>query len=57
MNLICDWNDGKNLYIHYRMLNFHARRGMTVDKVHEIILFRQSKWLKKYTNSISQEEI
>ena len=57
MNLICDWNDGRNLYIHYRMLNFHARRGMTVDKVHEIILFRQSKWLKKHTNSLSQEEI
>ena len=57
LDSICDCNDGKNFYIHYRMSKFDARRGITVDKVHEIITFIQSKCLEKYTNPISKEEI
>ena len=30
------------------MLKFYVRHGMIVDKVHEIISFKQSKWLEKY---------
>ena len=48
--LICDWSDKKNYLIHYRMLKFYVRQGMIVDKVHEIISFRQSRWLEKYIN-------
>ena len=40
--LICDWTDKKKYLIHYRMLNFYVRHGMTVDKIHEIISFKQS---------------
>ena len=29
------------------MLKFYVRHGMVVDKVHEIISFRQSKWLEE----------
>ena len=39
--LICDWTDKKNYLIHYRMLKFYIRHGMIVDKVHEIISFKQ----------------
>ena len=39
----------KNYLIHYRMLKFHVRDGMIVDKIHEITSFKQSKWLEKYT--------
>ena len=46
--LICDWSDEKNYLIHYRMLKFYVRHGMIVDKVHDIISFRQSRWLEKY---------
>ena len=46
--LICDWSDKKNYLIHYRMLKFYIRHGMIVDKVHEIISFKQSQWLEKY---------
>ena len=46
--LICDWSDKKNYLIHYRMLKLYIRHGMKVDKVHEIISFKQSNWLKKY---------
>ena len=45
--LICDWTDKKNYLIHYRMLKVYLRHGMIVDKVHEIISFRHSKWLEK----------
>ena len=46
--LICDFTDKKNYLIHYRMLKFYIKHGMIVDKVHEIISFKQSKWLNKY---------
>ena len=42
--MICDWSDRKNYFIHYRMLKFHVRHGMIVEKIHEIISLRQSKW-------------
>ena len=53
--LICDWSDKKNYLVHYRMLKFYIRHGMIVDKVHEIISFRQSKWLEKYINFNTQK--
>ena len=53
--LICDWSDKKNYLIHYRMLKFYIRHGMIVDKVHEIISFKQSRWLEKYINFNTQK--
>ena len=53
--LICDGSDKKNYLIPYRMLNFHVRHGMVVDEVHEIISFKQSKWLEKYINFNTQK--
>ena len=32
------------------MLKFYVRHGMVVDKIHEIISFKQSNWLEKYKN-------
>ena len=43
--LICDWTDKKKYLIHYRMVKFYVRHGMVVEKIHEIISFKQSKWL------------
>ena len=53
--LICDWSDKKKYLVHYRMLTFYVRHGMIVDKVHEIISFRQSRWLEKYINFNTQK--
>ena len=53
--LICDWSDKKNYLVHYRMLKFYLRHGMIVDKVHNIISFRQSRWLEKYINFNTQK--
>ena len=46
--LLCDWSDKKNYLVHYRMLKFYLRHGMIVDKVHNIISFRQSRLLEKF---------
>ena len=48
--MICDWSDKKNFSVHYRLLKFYVRHGMVVDKIHEIISIKQSKWLEKYNN-------
>ena len=48
--LICESSDKKSYLNHYRMLKFYNWHGMIVDKVHEIISFKRSKWLEKYTN-------
>ena len=48
--LISDWSDKKNYLIHYTMLKFYIRHGMAVDKIHNIISFKQNKWLEKYNN-------
>ena len=53
--LICDWTDKKKYLIHYRMLKFYVRHGMVVEKLHENISFKQSKWLEKYVNFNTQK--
>ena len=53
--LICDWSDKKNLLIHYRMLKFYVRHGVIIDKVHDNISFKQSRWLEKYISFNTQK--
>ena len=53
--LICDWTDKKNYLIHYRMVKFYVRHGMVVEKIHEIISFKQSKWLESYISFNTQK--
>ena len=52
--LICDWSDKKNYLVHNRLLKVYIRHGMIVDKFHEIISFKQRKWLEKYINFNTQ---
>ena len=53
--LICDWTDEKKYLIHYRMLKFYVRHGMVVEKIHEIISFKQSEWLESYISFNTQK--
>ena len=53
--LICDWTDKKKYLIHYRMVKFYVRHGMIVEKIHEIISFKQSKWLESYISFNTQK--
>ena len=53
--LICDWSDKRKYLIHYRMLKFYVRHGMIVEKIHEIISFKQSRWLEVYNSFNTQK--
>ena len=53
--LICDWTDKKKYLIHYKMLKFYVRHGMIVEKIHEIISFKQSNWLESYISFNTQK--
>ena len=37
------------------MLKFYVRHGLIVEKVHEIISFKQNKWLKSYISFNTQK--
>ena len=37
------------------MLKFYVRHGMNVKKVHSVISIKQSKWLQKYFDFITQK--
>ena len=40
---------GKQFYVcHYRILKFYVRHGLVISKVHRIIKFEQSPWMKTY---------
>ena len=53
--LICDWSDRKKYLILYRMLKFYIRHGMVVDKVHNVISFKQNRWLEKHISFNTQK--
>ena len=53
--LICDWTDKKKLLIHYKILYLYVRHGMIVEKIHEIISTKQSRWLDGYINFNTQK--
>ena len=53
--LICDWSDTKDYLVHYRMIIFYVRHGMIVEKFHNVISFKQSRWLEKYISFNTQK--
>ena len=53
--LICDWSDKKKYLIHYIMLKLYGRHGMVVEKIHEVISFKQGRWLEKYISFNTQK--
>ena len=48
--LIPNLGNKKNYVIHYRNLQLYLSLGMEVTKVHKILKFKQSDWLKKFVD-------
>lgn len=40
--------DKKNYVVHYRMLQFVLQQGLILSKIHRVLQFNQSKWMKSY---------
>ena len=53
--LLCDCSDYKNYLVQYREIKFYVKNGMGVDKVQEIISYKQSQWLEKYISFNTQK--
>lgn len=46
--LLLNLHDKKNYVLHYRTLKFALASGMKLKKIHKVLQFKQSKWLKPY---------
>ncbi|MGI9555413.1 MAG: endonuclease domain-containing protein [Cyanophyceae cyanobacterium] len=40
----------KNYIVHGRNLQYYLRLGLTVNKIHRVLMFKQSAWMEKYIN-------
>jgi len=46
--LVCNLRNKQRYAVHYRNLKLYVRLGMVVTKIHRVISFTQSRWLKPY---------
>jgi hypothetical protein len=46
--LLLTQNNKKKYILHYRLLKFYLQQEMVLEKVHKIVSFQQSNWLRPY---------
>lgn len=53
--LVLTLYDKKNYLIHYRMLKLVLRHGLKLRKVHKMLSFKQSRWVKPYVDENTEQ--
>ena len=48
MKLIPNLGDKTNYVLHYRNRQLYFSLGMKLTKIHRVLMFKQSNWMKKY---------
>ena len=48
MNLIPNLSNRTNYVLHYKILQLYLSLGMKLTKIHKVLKFKQSGWMKKY---------
>jgi hypothetical protein len=46
--LMCTLNDKEKYLVHLRNLKMYFKLGMEITKIHKVLMFDQTDWLKKY---------
>ena len=45
----------KNYVVHHRNLKYYSSQGLILKKVHRILAFKQSAWMKPYIDFNAQK--
>ena len=54
--LIPNLSNKTNYLLHYRNLQLHLSLGMKLTRIHKVLKFKQSDWMKKCINFNTKKE-